>query len=84
MDKKGNMYGAIIMTIMLFMVGMLVANFLKEPITDARTSLDCSNAAGISDGTKFLCLACDFTLIYWIILVISISGGVILDRMVLS
>ena len=83
MNKKGNMYMVILMSLMLFMVGMLVANFLKEPITDARTSLDCSNAAGITDGTKLLCLTCDFSLIYFIILVISISGGVILDKVLL-
>jgi hypothetical protein len=65
------------------MVGMIVANFFKTPIDDARSALDCSNTAGITDGTKLLCLNVDITLIYFIILVVSIAGGAILDKLLL-
>jgi len=82
-NKKGGMFIVIIMAIMLFMVGMIAVNFLKAPITDARTDLDCANAAGITDGTKLLCLNIDIAMVYFIILVMSIAGGAILDRVVL-
>ena len=84
MNKKGNIYSVIIMAAMLFMCGMLVANFLKTPIDDARTALDCSNTAGITDGTKVLCLTVDISMVYFIMLVLSIAGGAILDRFVIS
>lgn len=80
MNNKGNIYSVILMALILFMVGMIVANFLKSPIDDARTNLDCSNAAGITDGTKFMCLTIDMTMIYFIILIVSIAGGSILDK----
>lgn len=83
-SKKGNIYSVIIMALLLFMIGMIVANFLKTPIDDARASLNCDNAAGITDGAKLLCLTCDFTLIYFIILVFSIAGGALLDKFLIS
>lgn len=82
MNKKANIYSVALMAFMLFSVGMIVANFLKSPIDDARTSLDCTNTAGISDGAKFLCLQIDGALIYFIILVVSIAGGAVLDKFV--
>ena len=72
--------GVIIMAFLLFSVGFIAANFLREPIDDARVGLDCSNAAGISDGTKLMCLGVDMTMIYFILLVLSIAGGTILDK----
>ena len=83
MNKKANVYSVIILSLMLFMSGMIVANFLKSPIDDARASLDCSNAAGISDGTKFMCLTVDMAMIYWIILIFSIAGGLIADKLLI-
>ena len=83
-NRKGNMYMTILMAVLLFMIGMLIVNFLKEPITTARSDLSCSSAATITDGTKLLCLAIDSTIIYFIILVVSIAGGAILDRVILS
>jgi hypothetical protein len=65
------------------MVGMVVANFLKSPIDNARVSMDCSNTASISDGTKLMCLGIDMTMIYFIILVFSIAGGAILDKVLI-
>lgn len=83
MNKRANILSVVILAFLLFSCGLLVANFLKSPIDDARTNLDCSNAAVISDGTKLLCLGIDMTMIYFIILVISIAGGVILDKFIL-
>lgn len=82
-NKKGSMFMSIIMAIMLFMIGMIVVNFIKTPIDDARASLNCDNAAAITDGTKLVCLTMDISLVYWIILVVSIAGGAILDKVLL-
>jgi len=72
-----------LLAFLLFTTGFIVANFLKSPIDDARVNLDCGNSAGITDGTKFLCLNIDMALIYFIVLVLSISGGVILDKFII-
>jgi len=82
MNKKANTYAVIIVAFMLFTTGFIVANFFKESITDARTGLDCSDSANISDGTKFLCLNVDFVMIYWIILIFSIAGGIVIDKVI--
>lgn len=82
-NKKANMYSVILLTFILFMVGMTVANFLKSPIDDARSSLNCNSAGSITDGTKLMCLNIDITMVYFIVLVCSIAGGVILDKFVI-
>lgn len=82
-SKKANMYSIILMAFMLFTIGMIVVNFLKAPIDDARTDLNCANSGSITDGTKLMCLNIDITLVYFIILVCSIAGGVILDKFVI-
>jgi len=83
MNKKGQTLGlAIIVAITIFIVGMLCVNFLMPEITRARGSsfLDCSNTAAISDGTKLTCLAVDIVIPYFIVLVFSITGGMIASR----
>ena len=82
-DKRGSTYSVIMIALMLFMVGFVVANFLKSPMDDARADLKCSDAANISDGTKWMCLAVDMTMVYFIILIISIAGGVIVDKLMI-
>lgn len=79
-NKKANVFGVILIAFILFTVGFIVANFLKAPIDDARTNLNCANAGSITDGTKLECIMVDSALIYWIILIISLAGGAILDK----
>ena len=82
-SKRAQTLGlAIIIAITIFLVGMLSLNYLKPEITRARdaSNLDCSNVAGISDGTKLTCLAVDVVLPYFILLVFSVAGGLIINR----
>lgn len=79
-NKKANVYSSIMLMIMLFIVGMIVVNFFMPRVDSARTDLVCSSAATISDGTKMLCLIVDFAIPYFIILVFSIVGGVLFDK----
>jgi len=82
-DKRGSTYSVIMIALIIFMVGFVVANFLKEPIDNARIDLKCSDSANISDGTKWMCIAVDTTLIYFIILIVSIAGGILIDRLMI-
>jgi hypothetical protein len=81
MNKGGNMFAGVMIAIVLFMLGMLVVNFLMPEVTQARLDASCSDSANISDGTKLMCLFIDSTIIYWFILVFSIAGGIIGDKL---
>ncbi len=82
-SKKANIMGVVIMAFLLFSVGFIVANFLKEPIDTARADLNCASAGTISDGTKLMCLGVDMTMIYFMMLILSIAFGVILDKVLI-
>jgi len=82
-SKKGQTLGiAVMIAITLFIVGMLSINFIKDEVTRARgsTNLDCSNSADISDATKLTCLVVDLIVPYFIVIIISVSGGLIVAK----
>lgn len=82
MNIKAQTLGmGIIVAIFIFIIGMVCVNFLKSEVTTARTNLNCEDTANISDGTKLTCLAVDITVFYWIIIILSIAGGIITARM---
>jgi len=86
MNNKAQSLGiVVIVAIVIFMVGMVAMNFLKDEVTRARdaTNLDCSNSAVISDGTKLTCLVVDLVVPYFIIIIISVAGGLITSRFVM-
>lgn len=72
---------AIIVAIVLFMIGMINVNFIKDEVTRARGSsqMNCSDST-ISDGSKLTCLLIDIVVPYFIIIVISTTGGLITAR----
>ncbi len=83
--KKGQTLGlAIMLAIIIFIVGFLMINFLKDQVTQTRIDLNCASPDDITDGTKLLCLAIDSTVPYWILLIFSISIGLITERFVTS
>lgn len=82
-SRRGQtVFMSIIFALAFFMIGMLVVNFIKPLITDARasTALDCSNAAGISDGNKLMCLYVGLTVPVYIIAILSVAGGILTAR----
>lgn len=79
-NKKGQLGLGIIAAITIFIIGIVSVNFLMTEVTNARTNLSCASAATISDGTKLLCLVVDVTVIYWMIVVLSIVGGLVISR----
>lgn len=81
MNKKGNIYASIMVAIIIFMVGMIVVNFISPEITTTYTDLNC--AAPATDGTKVLCLVVDTVLPYFFILVLSLIGGIITEKLLI-
>ena len=77
-NKKGTVFMAIMSALIIFMVGMIVVNFIKPEVSSAYSAATC--AAPATDGTKILCLVVDFALPYFIVLVLSITGGLLIDR----
>jgi len=83
MNKKGALFFSIITAVFVFMVGMVVINLIKPDVTLARNSdnLYCSNVTNISDGTKLTCLAVDLVVPYFIITIVAISIGIIMENL---
>jgi len=73
---------SIITAVVVLIIGLMVINFVKDEVTDARTNLNCESAATISDGTKVLCLVIDIQVVYWIWIIFSIVIGGITSRFV--
>lgn len=69
---------AIIAAIMIFIVGMITVNFIKDEVTRTRGEVVCSNPS--SDGTKLLCLTIDVVVPYFIVTVLSLAGGLIIAK----
>ena len=82
-NKKGQLGIAIITSIILIIIGFMCINFIKDEVTRARTDLNCSSADDISDSTKLLCLVIDSVVPYWIVIILSITIGVITERLAL-
>ena len=84
MNTKGQTLGlALISGIMVFILGLMIINFLFPEINTARGLLACNSPATISDGTKLLCLVIDATVPYWVLAIVSIAVGAITARLLL-
>ena len=84
MNKKGQtMMLSILFAVVLFVMGIMVINFIRPEVLTAKVAMSCSDVANISDGTKLTCLLIDGVVPYFIVLVLSISGGLILDRILI-
>jgi hypothetical protein len=82
-NKRGGIGISIVLSIFVFICFLPIVNILTSEVTNFRVAMDCSNIAGISDGTKLVCLAISDTIIvYFIFLVFSVSIGLILERLV--
>lgn len=83
MNKKAQMgLGfAIVVAIVIFMIGMINVNFIKDEVTRARgsTQMNCSDST-ISDGSKLTCLLIDLVVPYFIIIIVATAGGLITAR----
>ncbi len=74
---------AVVVALMIFFIGMLAMNFIRDEVTAARnvSNLNCSDYS-ISDGSKLTCLLIDIVVPYFIIIIIAAAGGIITARFV--
>ncbi len=84
MKKKGEGGLAIVTAIFIFIVGMSAINLFKDDITLSRTinGINCVDSSAISDGFKLTCLGFDLIIPISIILVISVSTGLIVNKFI--
>lgn len=84
MNNKGQtqIMLAVLVAIIIFLAGMIFLNYLEPSVSDARVNLSCSDTSQ-SDGTKLTCLIFDVVVPYFIIVVLSIAGGVITERLLI-
>jgi hypothetical protein len=83
MNKKGNFAMTIIIALAFFMFGILIIGLLFPNIAIARSSdnMDCSNL-NITSGNKIACLGIDGIVPAFIISLVLIGGGLIVNRLV--
>ena len=83
MNKRGqvSLGLAIIVALVIFLMGIPIVNILKPDVDIARgaTGLDCTNSS-ITDGTRLSCLAVDLVIPYFILIIMSAAGGMIVAR----
>lgn len=80
-NKRGNILMSIMVALIIFMVGMTIVNFIKPDVTNARSDLTCTAPA--TDGTKMMCLGIDMAVPYFIILICSLVGGIITEKLLI-
>lgn len=84
MKKKGQAGLAIVTAIFIFIVGMSAINLFKPDINLIRTAsgINCSDASAISDGFKLTCLGFDLIIPVSIILIISVTAGLVVNKFI--
>ena len=81
MNNSGQVMLSIYFAAFIFLIGIVFINFLKPEVTEFRTNMSCSDVNNISDGTKVVCLLGDIVVLYWIVIIVSASGGAILNKL---
>lgn len=84
MNNKGQAGLAIVTAIFIFIVGMSAINLYKPDISLIRTAsgINCSDALAISDGFKLTCLGFDLIIPVSIILVITVTAGLVVNKFI--
>ena len=83
MNKKGSIGSVLLIGLfafIYFMAGMVLYQFLKTPIDEARTNMACTSPSTWAD--KGICLVVSSVVPLVIITIFSITGGVITDKMI--
>lgn len=81
-NKKGSIGEigfALLIAGMIFMTGMLFINPLRDSVDSFRTDMSCSDMAQ-SDGTKVTCLFVDLVNPYFILIIVSLAGGLVTSK----
>lgn len=82
MNNKGSIGSVLfigLFALCYFIAGMVLYQFLKAPIDEARTGMECTNPD--TWGDKGVCLIIGSVVPLVILTIFSITGGVITDKM---
>jgi len=81
MNKKGSIGFTLVIAITIFLIGLPIINVIKPEVDTARgiNGLDCANES-ISDGTRLTCLGVDLIIPYFILIVLSVIGGLMASK----
>jgi len=83
MNKNGQILGLSILAFLgILIVGFMFVNFVLPEVTTFRADMDCSNAVGISDGNKVLCLVGGLAVPLFIAAILAVAIGVITKRFI--
>ena len=74
---------SIFFAVFIFLFMILFVNFIIPDVDTFRTAMQCDNPSAITDGGKLTCLLGDSVVVYFICLVFSVSGGIVLDRLLI-
>lgn len=75
-SKKGNIYFAVVIALIIWIAGILILPFITDDIDTFRTDMDCENNS-ISNTSKVVCLAGDSLVPYFLWTLISLALGFI-------
>lgn len=78
MNKKATLFLSIVTSVMFFLAGFILLNYVLPEVDTFRTAMDCNG--NISDGGKLTCLGGDMLVPYLILLIVSIAAGRIADN----
>lgn len=77
--KSQQIFIGVMTSVMLFIVLVVLIQPIKDEVTDARTTLNCTSPT-ITTGTKASCILCDWYLPYFIAAGIAVSVGFITQK----
>jgi len=81
MNKRGNLYMGLVFAGFFFMFGMLMLPLIKDGVTSARDDIGCSTSGSLSDGAKAVCLGLDIGVPFFIVAILTFTGGFIGSKM---
>jgi len=84
MNNKAQTMGlAIMISIFVFIVGIMSVNFLMPEINTFRADIQCSDPTQLRDGGMVMCLITDIGIPYFIVIIFSLAIGIITARFTL-
>jgi hypothetical protein len=75
---QGQLLFVFMFAFVLFIIGMVTVNFIKDEVTRSRGENFCTSP--LTDGGKVTCLLIDGVVPYFFVLIFSGVGGLILEK----
>lgn len=81
--KADTVFMGIVFGIMIFVAGTLFISFISDRVADlaGSTGLNCDDST-ISDGVKGACLITELVVPYFIIIIVSLAGGLLIGKLI--